>query len=304
MKKQKTKRKKLVWGSSQLSYYLMTVPGLIFVILFSYVPMFGIVMAFQDYIPAKGILESKFAGMENFAYMFSMPESFRIFRNTLCIALGKIVFGTLAAIIFSILLNEIRIKLFKKTVQTIVYLPHFISWVILASVIKNMLNVDGSVNHILMQMGAESINFLGDNTYFPLMLIFTDVWKEFGYNSIVYLAALTSIDPGLYEAATIDGASWWQRVVHVTLPGILPIILSAMNLSNILNAGFDQVYNLVTPIVYESGDILDTWIYRIGLISRQYSLGTAVGLLKSVVGLILMLGANEMAKRYTDRKIF
>ena len=164
MKKQKTKRKKLVWGSSQLSYYLMTVPGLIFVILFSYVPMFGIVMAFQDYIPAKGILESKFAGMENFAYMFSMPESFRIFRNTLCIALGKIVFGTLAAIIFSILLNEIRIKLFKKTVQTIVYLPHFISWVILASVIKNMLNVDGSVNHILMQMGAESINFLGDNT--------------------------------------------------------------------------------------------------------------------------------------------
>ena len=306
MKKQKTKRKKLVWGSSQLSYYLMTVPGLIFVILFSYVPMFGIVMAFQDYIPAKGILESKFAGMENFAYMFSMPESFRIFRNTLCIALGKIVFGTLAAIIFSILLNEIRIKLFKKTVQTIVYLPHFISWVILASVIKNMLNVDGSVNHILMQMGAESINFLGDNTYFPLMLIFTDVWKEFGYNSIVYLAALTSIAPGLYEAATIDGASWWQRVVHVTLPGILPIIflMSAMNLSNILNAGFDQVYNLVTPIVYESGDILDTWIYRIGLISRQYSLGTAVGLLKSVVGLILMLGANEMAKRYTDRKIF
>ncbi len=306
MKKQKTKRKKLVWGSSQLSYYLMTVPGLIFVILFSYVPMFGIVMAFQDYIPAKGILESKFAGMENFAYMFSMPESFRIFRNTLCIALGKIVFGTLAAIIFSILLNEIRIKLFKKTVQTIVYLPHFISWVILASVIKNMLNVDGSVNHILMQMGAESINFLGDNTYFPLMLIFTDVWKEFGYNSIVYLAALTSIDPGLYEAATIDGASWWQRVVHVTLPGILPIIflMSAMNLSNILNARFDQVYNLVTPIVYESGDILDTWIYRIGLISRQYSLGTAVGLLKSVVGLILMLGANEMAKRYTDRKIF
>ena len=306
MKKQKTKRKKLVWGSSQLSYYLMTVPGLIFVILFSYVPMFGIVMAFQDYIPAKGILESKFAGMENFAYMFSMPESFRIFRNTLCIALGKIVVGTLAAIIFSILLNEIRIKLFKKTVQTIVYLPHFISWVILASVIKNMLNVDGSVNHILMQMGAESINFLGDNTYFPLMLIFTDVWKEFGYNSIVYLAALTSIDPGLYEAATIDGASWWQRVVHVTLPGILPIIflMSAMNLSNILNAGFDQVYNLVTPIVYESGDILDTWIYRIGLISRQYSLGTAVGLLKSVVGLILMLGANEMAKRYTDRKIF
>ena len=306
MKKQKTKRKKLVWGSSQLSYYLMTVPGLILVILFSYVPMFGIVMAFQDYIPAKGILESKFAGMENFAYMFSMPESFRIFRNTLCIALGKIVFGTLAAIIFSILLNEIRIKLFKKTVQTIVYLPHFISWVILASVIKNMLNVDGSVNHILMQMGAESINFLGDNTYFPLMLIFTDVWKEFGYNSIVYLAALTSIDPGLYEAATIDGASWWQRVVHVTLPGILPIIflMSAMNLSNILNAGFDQVYNLVTPIVYESGDILDTWIYRIGLISRQYSLGTAVGLLKSVVGLILMLGANEMAKRYTDRKIF
>lgn len=306
MAKQKTKKKKRIWGSSQLSYFLMTIPGLIFIIIFSYVPMFGIVMAFQNYIPTKGISGSEFVGMENFVYMFSMPESYRIFRNTLCIALGKIIFGTLAAIIFSILLNEIRIRFFKKTVQTIVYLPHFISWVILASVIKNMLNVDGSVNHLLSQVGAGSINFLGDNTYFPLMLIFTDVWKEFGYNSIVYLAALTSIDPGLYEAATIDGASWGQRVLHVTLPGILPIIflMSAMNLSNILNAGFDQVYNLVTPIVYESGDILDTWIYRIGLISRQYSLGTAVGLLKSVIGLILMLSANEMAKKFTDRKIF
>ena len=306
MKKQKTKRKKLVWGSSQLSYYLMTVPGLIFVILFSYVPMFGIVMAFQDYIPAKGILESKFAGMENFAYMFSMPESFRIFRNTLCIALGKIVFGTLAAIIFSILLNEIRIKLFKKTVQTIVYLPHFISWVILASVIKNMLNVDGSVNHILMQMGAESINFLGDNTYFPLMLIFTDVWKEFGYNSIVYLAAITAIDPGLHEAAAIDGATWWKRVWHITLPGMLPIILlmAAMSLTSILSAGFDQIYNLYSPMVYKTGDVLDTYVYRMGLISRQYSFSTAVGLLRSVVGLILMVTANELSKRFTDRKIF
>jgi len=287
-------------------YHMMMFPGMVFLLIFSYIPMFGIVMAFQNYIPAKGIFESKFVGLKHFKYMFQLPDIAQIISNTLVIALGKIILGTLAAIVFSILLNEIRLKFLKKTVQTIVYLPHFLSWVVLASVVVNMFNLDGNVNQVLAFFGLEKINFLGSNTWFQPLIIGTDVWKEFGYSSVVYLAAITAIDPGLHEAAAIDGANWWKRMWHITLPGMLPIILlmGVMSLTNILSAGFDQVYNLYNPIVYETGDILDTYVYRIGLVGRQYSFGTAVGLFKSVIGIVLLLSANELAKKYTDRKIF
>lgn len=268
--------------------------------------MVGIVMAFQDYVPAKGIFKSKFVGLEHFKYMMELPDIVQIFTNTLVIAVGKIILGTLMAIIFAILLNEIRVKFLKKTIQTIVYLPHFLSWVVLAAVVVNMVNLDGPVNQFIAALGLEKINFLGSNTWFRPMIIATDVWKEFGYNSIVYLAAITAIDPGLHEAAAMDGATWWKRVWHITLPGMLPIILlmAAMSLSSILSAGFDQIYNLYSPMVYKTGDVLDTYVYRMGLISRQYSFSTAVGLLRSVVGLILMVMANELSKRFTERKIF
>lgn len=291
---------------SERAYHAMMLPGMIFILIFSYIPMFGIVMAFQDYVPAKGIFGSAFVGLKNFKYMFSLPDSWLIIRNTIVIALGKIFIGTFMAIAFAILLNEIKNKLLKKSVQTIVYLPHFLSWVVLASVIVNLFNLDGSVNQILSAIGLEKLNFLGSNKLFQPLLIGTDVWKEFGYNSVVYLAAITAIDPGLHEAASIDGASWWQRVWHITLPGMMPIILlmAAVNLSNVLSAGFDQVYNLYSPMVYETGDILDTYVYRVGLISRKYSFGTAVGLFKSIIGMMLMLGANGLAKKYAHRKIF
>lgn len=292
--------------SSQIMYHIMMIPGMLFLIIFSFVPMFGIVMAFQDYVPAKGISGSAFVGLKHFQYMFSLPDIAVVIKNTVVIALGKIIVGTIVSIAFAILLNEIRVKFLKKSVQTLVYLPHFLSWVVLAAVITNMFKLDGSVNQILQSIGLERINFLGSNSAFQPLLIGTDVWKEFGYNSIVYLAAITAIDPGLHEAAAIDGASWWKRVWHITIPGMLPIILlmAAMNLSNVLSAGFDQVYNLYTPSVYQSGDILDTYVYRIGLVSRQYSFGTAVGLFKSVIGMALMIAANELAKKTTDRKIF
>ncbi len=249
---------------------------------------------------------SKFVGMEHFQYMLELPDIGQIFTNTLVIAVGKILLGTLMAIVFAILLNEIRVKFLKKTIQTIVYLPHFLSWVVLAAVVVNMVNLDGPVNQLLAALGLEKINFLGSNTWFRPMIIATDVWKEFGYNSIVYLAAITAIDPGLHEAAAMDGATWWKRVWHIPLPGMLPIILlmAAMSLTSILSAGFDQIYNLYSPMVYKTGDVLDTYVYRMGLISRQYSFSTAVGLLRSVVGLILMVTANELSKRFTDRKIF
>lgn len=291
---------------SQSMYHLMMMPGLIFILIFSYIPMVGVIMAFQNYVPAKGILGSEFVGLEHFKYMFSLPDIWQILSNTVIIALGKIILGTIMAIAFAILLNEIRVKFFKKTVQTIVYLPHFLSWVVLAAVVINMVNLDGPVNQILQTLGIEKINFLGSNTWFRPMIVVTDVWKEFGYNSIVYLAAITAIDPGLHEAAAMDGANWWKRMWHITLPGMLPIILlmGAMNLTSILSAGFDQIYNLYSPMVYQTGDVLDTYVYRVGMISRQYSFSTAVGLLRSVVGMVLMLTANGLAKKFTDRKIF
>ncbi len=302
-KKNYSQRRKI---KSQSMYHIMMLPGMLFLFVFSCIPMFGIIMAFQDYVPAKGILGSKFVGLKHFKYMFSLPDIGHIFANTMIIAIGKIILGTFMAICFAILLNEIRSKFFKKSVQTIVYLPHFLSWVVLAAVVVNMVNLDGIVNVLLETIGIGKINFLGSNTWFRPMIILTDVWKEFGYNSIVYLAAITAIDPGLHEAAAMDGAGWWKRVWYITLPGMLPIILlmAAMNLTSILSAGFDQIYNLYSPMVYQTGDVLDTYVYRMGLISRQYSFSTAVGLLRSVVGMILMLSANAFAKKFTDSKIF
>lgn len=291
---------------SEMSYHLMVFPGLFFLILFSYIPMVGVIMAFQDFVPAKGLFESEFVGLKHFFYMFQLPDIGKIIRNTIVIALGKMIFGMILAIAFAILLNEIRIKFMKKTIQTIVYLPHFLSWVVLASVVTNLFGLDGSINQFFQSIGLDKINFLGDNKVFPWLIIGTDVWKEFGYNSVVYLAAITAIDPGLHEAATMDGASWWKRVWNVTLPGMLPIILlmTAMNLTSILSAGFDQIYNLYSPIVYETGDVLDTYVYRIGLVGRQYSFGSAVGLCRSMVGMILLLTANKLTKKLTDQKIF
>ncbi|WP_390887194.1 ABC transporter permease [Fundicoccus culcitae] len=284
----------------------MVLPGILFLLIFAYIPMGGLIMAFQDYIPARGLTGSEFVGLDNFRYLFNLPDIRKVTYNTIYIAFWKIFFNTLIPIIFAILLNEIRIRWLKKSIQTIVYLPHFLSWVVLAPIVSNLSNLDGTVNQILISLGRSPLNFLGSNTIFPNLLIGTDVWKEFGYNSVIFLAAITAIDPGLYEAATMDGANWFQKVWNVTLPGMMPFILltTILNLPNILNAGFDQVYNLYSPVVYERGDILDTYIYRIGLISREYSLGTAVGLVKSIVGLILIWGSNKIAEKTTNRVMF
>lgn len=292
--------------SQETMFHFMMLPGMMFLVIFSYIPMVGVIMAFQNFSASKGIFRSPFVGLKHFEYMFSLPDIWEIIRNTLTIAIGKMILTTLLAIIFAVLLNEIRQRWLKRTVQTIVYLPHFLSWVILATVVVNLFSLDGSVNQMLQKQGFAQANFLGSNTLFQPTLIMTDVWKEFGYASIVYLAAITSIDPGLYEAASIDGANWWQRTWHVTLPGMLSIILlmAVMNISNVLNAGFDQVYNLYSPMVYDTGDIIDTYVYRMGLLSHQYSFSTAVGLFKSFVGMFLMIAVNEISKKFTDARIF
>ncbi|HEX3078144.1 MAG TPA: ABC transporter permease subunit [Lachnospiraceae bacterium] len=290
----------------QFSYHLMMLPGMIFLIIFSFVPMFGIIMAFQDYIPAKGILHSRWVGLENLKFLFVLPDSKQILINTVIIAFWKMVLSIIVPVAFALLLNEIRLKFFKKTVQTIVYLPHFLSWVILASVVQYIFSFDGPINSLLSSFNIEPTLFMASNKWFRPILIFTETWKEFGYGSIIYLAALTSIDPSLYEAASIDGANRWKQLLHITLPALVPTILlmTTMNLPNILNAGFDQIYNLYNPLVYQTGDIIDTYVYRVGMLQRQYSLATAVGLIKSVVGMILILSANRLAGKLANRRIF
>ena len=293
-------------SKKQTYYHLMLLPGMIFLIIFNFIPMAGIVMAFQDFVPAKGIWHSDWVGLDNFKFIFGLRDSRQVFVNTIIISFGKILVGILVPVIFSLLLNEIRHLRLKKTVQTIVYLPHFLSWVVFATIVQMLFSYDGPINQMLALFGAEPVMFLGSNFWFRKIMIFTDSWKEFGYGSIIYLAALTGIDPGLYEAASIDGANRWKQLLHVTLPGIMPIILImlTMALPNILNAGFDQIYNLYNPLVYESGDILDTYVYRIGMVKRQYSLGTAVGLLKSIIGMALMLLANKLVTTFSDRRMF
>lgn len=291
---------------SELYYYAMVAVPLIFIFIFCYIPMNGLIMAFQDFVPSKGVLHSKFIGLENFEYLFGMKESWRIINNTIVIALGKIFFGMLIAISFAVMLSEIHIRCVKRTIQTIVYLPHFLSWVILSAVVMNIFSPSGPVNQIIGLFGNPPVNFLGSNDYIRQIIIGTDIWKEFGFNSVVYLAAITAVDPGLYESAAIDGAGWWKCTWHITLPGMMPIIMlmGAINLSSVLNAGFDQVYNLYSPLTYEKADILDTYIFRVGLISRQYGLGAAVGIVKSVVGITLMLIMNKIARKTTGQSIF
>ncbi|WP_438351698.1 ABC transporter permease [Paenibacillus sp. FA6] len=290
----------------QLEYHLMMTPGIIFLIVFSFVPMFGILMAFQDYIPAKGIFGSDWVGLDNFKYMIQIPDSMKILRNTVIIALGKIVMGTIVPIIFALLLNEITLKWAKKSIQTIVYLPNFLSWAVVAAVVINIFDYNGPVNQILQWLGKDPILFLASNDWFRQIIVGTDVWKGFGYGAIVYLAALTGIDPGQYEASSIDGASRFKQLLHITLPGILPTIMliTALNLGNILNAGFDQIFALYNPIVYETGDVIDTYVYRVGLLGQQYSFATAVGLLKSVVSLTLLLSANQLSIKLVKMRIF
>lgn len=287
--------------------HVMLVPALIFIIVFSYIPMVGILMAFQKYIPTKGLLGSPFVGWKNFKFLLDYPDIGRIFFNTVYIAVMKILAGLVVPITIAILLNELRKEWVKRTFQTMVYLPHFLSWVLLSGIVIDVLSPStGIVNHFLGLFGLKPIFFLGDNNWFPYVMVVTDVWKEFGFGTIIYLAALTGINPVLYEAAEIDGAGRWKQTLHVTLPGMLPIIVLMLTLSigNVLNAGFDQIFNLYNPQVYESGDIIDTFVYRMGVVESQYGFATAVGLLKSAVSFILISVSYVMAYRFANYRIF
>lgn len=285
----------------------MVLVPVIMVVIFNILPMAGTIIAFKDYKPGLGIMGSPWVGWANFQKIFMMPDTMRAIRNTLIIAIWKIVLNQIVPIIFALLLNELRCKAFKRTVQTITYLPYFISWVVLAGIFIDILSPRGGlVNNILGAFGVDPIFFLGSNETFRGTMIVTDVWKNFGYNTIIYLSALTGIDPALYEAAAIDGAGRWKQTLHITLPGIAPFIVLMVILAtgNVLNAGFDQIFNMYSVSVYETGDILDTLVYRTGMQQYQYSLATAIGLFKSVVSLILISGSNFLATKFSDYRVF
>lgn len=292
----------------ELPLHIMLLPSIILVLIFSYIPMAGMVIAFQKFIPAKGLFgNQKWIGFDNFTYLISMPGASLALRNTVIIALFKILFNLLVPITIAILLNEVRSSMFRRTVQTVIYLPYFLSWIVLGGVILDILSPStGLVSRFMQTLGLEPIFFLGSNNWFQQTIIATDVWKNFGFGTIVYLAAITGIDLSLYEAAVIDGTNRWQRIWHITLPGIsmVVVLMCVLSLGNVLNAGFDQVFNLYSPQVYETGDIIDTFIYRIGLMDAQFGVATAMGLFKSLVSCLFISVSYYCAHKFFDYRIF
>lgn len=291
----------------QIPLHVMLLPALILVAIYSYGSMAGVVIAFEKYVPSKGMLGSDWVGLANFKNLFSMPNIGQVIRNTVLISLGKMIGGIIVPVFYSLLLNEVRNRGAKRIIQTVIYLPNFISWIILAGIFKDILAPsDGIVNVILKNLGFEPIFFLGNRTTFPITMVVTDIWKSFGFGTVVYLSALTGIDPSLYEAAQIDGAGRWKQTLHITLPGIMStiVLMSVLSMSNILNGGFDQIYNMYNPTVRATGDILDTFVYRLGIEQAQYSLSTAAGLFKSGVSFIFIVASYYLADKLAGYKIF
>ena len=288
--------------------YLMVLPGLIHLALLSYYPMYGITIAFQEYKPAIGFARSPWVGLRQFQLMLETPSIWQVFRNTLVLASSKIVALQFCAVILALLLNEVRSQAFKRGVQSLVYLPYFLSWIVLGGIMLEILSQGGVVNVLLQKMGLpRPIIFLGTNATFIPTLIVSHLWQQAGWATILYLAALTGIDPQLLEAAAIDGAGRFKRILYIIMPGLLPtlFLVFCLDLGQLLNAaGFDQVLNLYNPAVYSTADILDTWIYREGLLGARFSLATAVGLVRSVIGMILVIISFRLISKFTDYQIY
>jgi putative aldouronate transport system permease protein len=291
--------------SMQWQYHVLLIPAVVLVFIFSYIPLYGLIIAFQKYTPSMGF-GSRWVGLANFQFLFHQPNFVHTIWNTFYISFFIILLGILVPVTYSLLLNEVQSKQLKSFFQTVVYIPNFLSWIIISGVFIDILSNEGIVNQMLGVIGIQPIMFLGETSIFPWTMIVTDTWKSFGFGTVVYLAALTSIDPSLYEAAVVDGAGRWKQTVNITLPMMLPIItlMAVLSLGNVLNAGFDQIYNLYSPLVYSSGDIIDTYVYRLGITKAQYSFGTAAGMFKSVVSAVLILMSYYLADRFAGYRVF
>lgn len=306
------KTKAGVYLKKNYQYYLMLLPVMIYVTIFCLMPRMGIVLAFKDYDmfcsdnPFFAIFKSPWAGLEHFEKLFKRPEFLRSIRNTLIINVGKLIFSFPVPIIFAIFLSEVRSVKYQKGLQTIVYLPHFLSWAVVSGIFVSLLSSTGLVNSILVSMGFEKVNFLMSNELFRGVLILSSIWKDFGWSSIIYFAAIAGLDQECYEAAAVDGANRFQKMWYITLPGLLPTIVLMLitRVGNILEGGFSQVFAMYNPTVYETADIIDTYVYRIGLGKMDFSMGTAVGLFNSVIGTILVVTTNRLSKKWSGKSMW
>lgn len=294
-----------LWANKAL--YIMLIPGIIYYLIFHYGPMAGVMIAFKDFDIFSGIFSSEWAGFKHFEKLFDSKNFFQIFRNSLAISFFKLSVCFPIPIALAIMLNEVRHRKFQRTLQTIVYLPYFLSWVVIAGIVTNLLSPsDGIVNVLLKAMDKETVNFLASKQWFRTVLVLSDLWHGMGWNTVIFLAALTNIDPQLYEAARIDGAGKMQQIWHITLPGLKStiIVLLLMKIGNIMNNGFEQIFLLYNPNVYEVADVFETYVYRIGLVDTRYDFATAVGLFKSCVSFVMLVTANKLAKIFGERGIF
>lgn len=287
--------------------YLLLLPGLLYFLVFKYVPMWGVMLAFQNYQPFTGLLKSEWVGFEHFRLFFNNPEFLMLLRNTLLLSFYNLIFFFPAPIILALLLNEVRLSFFKRTIQTMIYVPHFISMVIVASLTYVFLTTEGgTVNELLFQYTGNKIQFLSDPSWFRPVIILQTIWKECGWGTIIFLAALAAVDVEQYEAATIDGANRWRQIWHITLPAIRStiVILLILRMGSVLDNGFEQIYLMLNPLNRSVGEVFDTYVYAMGITQGAFSYSTAVGLFKSVVGVTLVLGTNWLAKKFGESGLY
>ncbi len=286
---------------------LLLLPGTAYLIVFQYIPMYGIIIGFKDFSPGLGIWRSEWVGFRWFAEFFQSVYAFRLLRNTILISLYSLIWGFPIPIIFALLLNELRNGFFKRAIQTVSYFPHFISTVIIAGLIVNFLSpTDGIVGLLLKHLTGETTSLLTDPAWFRTIYITSGIWQEFGWSSIIYLAALSAIDPQLFDAAKIDGAGRWKQMRHITLPGIMPtiVILLILKMGSMLNVGFEKIILLYSPAIYETSDVISTYVYRRGLLGADYSFGAAVGLFNSLANFLLLIIANSISKKVNDTSLW
>lgn len=288
------------------SLYLMIIPIVLYYLVFCYYPMYGAQIAFRDYSPKKGIVGSPWVGFKHFLDFFKSVYFGRLIRNTLSINLKNLIFGFPAPIIFALLLNEVRWTKFKRTVQTVSYMPHFISTVVIAGMVLQFTATDGFITQIMMLFGYPKQNLMLNPALFQPIYVISDIWQSVGWGSIIYISAVSGINGELYEAARMDGAGRWKQMLHVTLPGILPTIITmfVMRVGNMMNLGFEKIFLMYNSSIYETADVISTYVYRKGLVDQSYSFSTAVGLFNSAINLLLLFGANKLCKRLTDYSLW
>lgn len=287
--------------------YLLLLPAAVYYVAFKYLPIYGMVMAFQDFKPVKGFFGSSWVGLEHFQRLFAARDFWRVFRNTFIISFYKLLLAIPLPIILALLLNEVSNRAFKRSIQTIIYLPRFLSWIVVSGIVYNLTRVQGGlVNEIIQALGAEPIVFLADDRYFRPLLAITDAWVMTGWRTIIYLAALSGVSPELYETAQIDGANRWQQTIHITLPSIKEVIaiILIISVGDIMRIGFEQVIAMYNPAVYEVADIFQTYVFRIGLLNAQYSYAAAIGIFNAVVALVAVVAVNKAAKMLGTQGMF